>query len=540
VKLSRALLFIALWLLPSLAVAQSAIQAAGSRFTPGHTVRTMNPQGTALGDAGGAAGSSQPGQGYLTELGITNTGLPLCVNDALTNAAGGYHQLCLGANALGGAQLSLNAFGGASAIALNFNINGATYGFPGNGQGNILGPNASTVNSLARWNATNGQLLADTGTMPANTTIGAGFVGPTSWNTGATIYDGLRISVNNYPVTSEFGNNLINLTQGLVGAVNVPSNATNPQGAASFGIAGYGVSASSAVGAAGTFGFGGILNPNVPSWGGNFLVANCPSPNCTTSTGYSGGTQWGIEVDANIMKSGGAAPAGTKVFGVNVIGASETQVGAGGESYGMVVQALGIGATPPIPWQIAYSSADAAAIIGVSIGGTTLPGTTGPSQTLCFNAWNVSTPIGACINETAGGVLQINNNGGFVTLSAGGVLGLEVSSSTVNVLAPSTAPSTSSEPLDFQGINNASAMIVGTIQLVASGANGIMNMNSPGGGYALQNSNTPLFSLTPAPTAGQTAIGALVFNNAGVNFVNFAVGAVDSCGTGHRCITVPN
>jgi hypothetical protein len=240
------------------------------------------------------------------------------------------------------------------------------------------------------------------------------------------------------------------------------------------------------------------------------------------------------------MKSGGAAPAGAKIFGVNVIGASETQVGAGGESYAMVVQALGVGTTPPIPWQIAYSSADAAATVGVSLGGTTLPGTTGPSQTLCFNAWNVSTPIGGCINETAGGTLQINNNGGFVTLSAGGVLGFEVSSSTVNVLAPSATANTSSEPFNLQGFNNVGAMINGTIQLVASGVNGIMNMNSPGGGYALQNSNMPLFSLTPAPAAGQTAIGALVFNNAGVNFVNFAVGAVNSCGTGQRCITVPN
>ena len=106
------------------------MQPAGSNFTPGHTLRVMNPQGTAIGDAGGAAGSSLPGQGYLTEMGITNTGTPLCINDALTNAAGGYHAFCLGANSNGGGLISYNAFGGASALPLTFNINGLNVPFP--------------------------------------------------------------------------------------------------------------------------------------------------------------------------------------------------------------------------------------------------------------------------------------------------------------------------------------------------------------------------------------------------------------------------
>jgi hypothetical protein len=157
VRLSRALLFIALWLLPSLAVAQSGIQAAGSRFTPGHTVRAMNPQGTALGDAGGSAGSSLPGQGYLTELGITNTGLPLCINDALTNAASGYHQLCLGASVNGATMLSANSFGGAPLQALTFNINNQNYGFPFNGNGNVLGPvSGASLSYVPLWNSAPG------------------------------------------------------------------------------------------------------------------------------------------------------------------------------------------------------------------------------------------------------------------------------------------------------------------------------------------------------------------------------------------------
>ena len=85
----------------------------------------MNPQGTVWGDAGGAAGSSLPGQHYLTELGITNSGTPFCINDALTNNPGGYHQFCFGANALGTGIISYNAYGSASPLALECNINGA-------------------------------------------------------------------------------------------------------------------------------------------------------------------------------------------------------------------------------------------------------------------------------------------------------------------------------------------------------------------------------------------------------------------------------
>ena len=103
--------------------AWAQVQPSGS-FTPGHTARILNPGGTAIGDAGGSAGSAKNGSGYLTELGITNTGTPFCINDALTNAPGGYHQFCFGANALGGGLISYQALGGASPKPLVFNING--------------------------------------------------------------------------------------------------------------------------------------------------------------------------------------------------------------------------------------------------------------------------------------------------------------------------------------------------------------------------------------------------------------------------------
>ena len=133
--------------------AYAQVQPSGT-FTPGHTARILNPAGTAIGDAGGSAGSAKNGSGYLTELGITNTGTPLCINDALTNAPGGYHQFCFGANSLGGGLISYNARGGASPLSLNFNINGTTFPFPGPGSGNVIGPISPvpTAGNLVEWN----------------------------------------------------------------------------------------------------------------------------------------------------------------------------------------------------------------------------------------------------------------------------------------------------------------------------------------------------------------------------------------------------
>jgi hypothetical protein len=130
------------------AQAQQGVQPSGS-FTPGHTVQVLNPSGTAIGDAGGAAGSALPGQDYLTELGITNTGAPLCINDALTNNPAGYHQLCLGANAFGGGVLSYNAVGGATELPLQLIVNGVTTTLPQSGScigcGTMAAQNADAV-----------------------------------------------------------------------------------------------------------------------------------------------------------------------------------------------------------------------------------------------------------------------------------------------------------------------------------------------------------------------------------------------------------
>lgn len=83
-------------------------------ITPGHPPIWVTSG--VIGDAGSAL------SGNLTELGITNTGTPFCINDA--PITGQYHQVCLGANALGGGLLSYNAYGGAPKLPLLCNING--------------------------------------------------------------------------------------------------------------------------------------------------------------------------------------------------------------------------------------------------------------------------------------------------------------------------------------------------------------------------------------------------------------------------------
>lgn len=120
-------------------------------FTPGHALRATTTSG-AYSDAGGAAGSTAFGQGYLTELGITGTGTPFCINSALIS--GPYYQFCLGASALGGGLISFNAYGGAAPLGLNIFLNGVSYPFPGPGSGNVIAPTSPTptAGDAAIWN----------------------------------------------------------------------------------------------------------------------------------------------------------------------------------------------------------------------------------------------------------------------------------------------------------------------------------------------------------------------------------------------------
>ena len=119
----RTILAILLAFMPGIAMAQ--VKQSGS-MTPGHAVR-WTAQGV-ISDGGGAGGSQILGSNYLTELGITNTGTPLGINDSLIS--GGYHSLTFGANALGGGLINYQANGGALTLPLQICANGACQTFP--------------------------------------------------------------------------------------------------------------------------------------------------------------------------------------------------------------------------------------------------------------------------------------------------------------------------------------------------------------------------------------------------------------------------
>ena len=147
---------VAPWLaLASLLISTHAFGQAQptGRFTPGHALRANTATGSPYSDAGGANGSPTFNSGYLTEIGITNTGTPFCINDALTSSTSGYHQLCFGANSLGGGLISYQALGGATQLGLNLYLNGTLFPLLGIATGNVTGPISPfpTVGDIAVW-----------------------------------------------------------------------------------------------------------------------------------------------------------------------------------------------------------------------------------------------------------------------------------------------------------------------------------------------------------------------------------------------------
>ena len=161
--------FLALLLLMCSGAAHAQSPLWAGLYTPGHFVKQLSPG--VLGDSGPATGGG-PNSG-LTELGITNTGTPLCITDT-TIITGPYHQMCFGADVNGTAIISSNAYLGATPLPLEIIVNGTAYPFPGSGSGNVVGPNSSTVGHLASFNNSSGTLLADSGIVASALISGPG------------------------------------------------------------------------------------------------------------------------------------------------------------------------------------------------------------------------------------------------------------------------------------------------------------------------------------------------------------------------------
>ena len=141
------------------ALGAGTVQQSGT-VTPGHVAAWST---TGVIQDGGPATA-----GFLKELGITaNGGLPDCITSAAAPAP--YSQLCFGVTTGGPGYVTLNSYGGAANATLDFIINGTTYAFPGTGNGNVVGPNASVDGDLAVFNGTSGNLLKDGG--PPSTAV---------------------------------------------------------------------------------------------------------------------------------------------------------------------------------------------------------------------------------------------------------------------------------------------------------------------------------------------------------------------------------
>src|SRR5262249_33836465 len=131
--------------------------------------------------------------------------------------------------------------------------------------------------------------------------------------------DYMRLSIGNFPKTSEFGGDstaTIGSVQGIVGAVMQPAS-VSPTVSAWFGMAGYAAcqtsvgSGGSCTGANGT----GVALASAPSGahgyiaGLNSVVTNASQVSHTPSnSGYDYHDLTSLEVDINVMKTGGAAP----------------------------------------------------------------------------------------------------------------------------------------------------------------------------------------------------------------------------------------
>lgn len=227
---------------------------------------------------------------------------------------------------------------------------------------------------------------------------------PPDWAHLQNIYTGSRVSIGNYPVDAEFGRNGTGIVQGIVGAVQIPSNMIAQNHSA--GVAGYARTASTTNMAVGLHGFGGITADGGQAEGGHFLSTNCGAQWCPPGTGVNASNNYIIEADINLMNTPNGPPQGN-AFGLILFGASETA--PAGSFQAIRIDSPGVFHSPVIPWKEGLFVADGAASVGINLGATTL-NPTSESQPILLQS---RAPGANTIS-----VIQAGSNGDL-TLSAG-------------------------------------------------------------------------------------------------------------------------
>ena len=324
-----------------------------------------------------------------------------------------------------------NNLGTATTYYGNFGINGS--GFTGTGSFNL--PNATYLS------ATSGDLVL--GTTTANAIrfvvnngatdvmditsaglITAAMTGP-SWASYANQYNGLRVAVNGFPVTSQFGSNSSGITEAITGAVDV--SAASTAGNHCSGVAGYARTNSNGQGSVGIFGAGmmaggGTVGTGASTWSANTVVTNAPVPNPATNTGVNYAVLYGMEMDFNLMKTGGAAP-NAAMRGIYMTGASETAP-AGGSSAtlnAVDIESYGVFQSPKLAWNNGFYTNDGACVNGISLGAATVGNGYGSQPIVLRGTTAGAAAISSSIQMDASGNLAIkSNSGSSVQLANGG------------------------------------------------------------------------------------------------------------------------
>lgn len=126
------------------------------------------------------------------------------------------------------------------------------------------------------------------------------------------------------------------------------------------------------------------------------------------------------------------------------------------------------------------------------------------------------------------------NSGAFY--SANGVANIGF-----NIQGAEGAPGASipSQSIYFTAYNSGSSAINATMLLSATGA---FSINAPPSGSVLFqiNGTTVIDAVTASPASGATGLSLLVNNLGGVNLTQVLLASADGCGTGFKCLKVPN
>lgn len=294
-----------------------------------------------------------------------------CDYSAPTDDPAGYYKLCVDA------KTGKITFGGTKSpvLGMSVEINGSVYGFPGAGNGNVIGPTTSTINEITSWNSALGTELrqgaariTDNKTAAITGGNGATFEARTNPSFGAPNV----VRWSNYDAVRGVGILTTGSTSDGIGLVN--------------GVGGYVISKAPFPGggwptAVGVFAFGIAEANNSGAWGMNTSVADNYSSVITSGTGKY---IYALEADMEFTSPNTAG------IGIVVQGLASSQPSI---AFGISCGPLDLGAfnantTPVGRWTHCFDTADATTDVALSIGRTGLTDAVGTSSQMVVMGYN--------------------------------------------------------------------------------------------------------------------------------------------------------